>query len=130
MRENPGLSVAALPNAANASRSSTGERLRLASEAGVVEKDNAGRWRLQGGGGGRTAPYDGASVEPTAATEAHHIDDGPAPAHQPWIRKLAAYDRRETRKCTGRVRLTPSCEGRLCALASGMTAFEFCSTPS
>lgn len=48
MRDNPNSSVAALANAANASRSATGERLRRLSEAGVVEKDNAGRWRLKG----------------------------------------------------------------------------------
>lgn len=47
MRETPGLSVAALANAAEASRSSTGERLRRLSETGAVEKDAAGRWRLK-----------------------------------------------------------------------------------
>ena len=101
MRENPGLSVAALANAANASRSSTGERLRRLSEAGVVEKDNAGRWRLKAAEEAEPRPMTGASVELTAAPEAHHIDDGPAPTHQPWIRKLAAYDRRETSEMHG-----------------------------
>ena len=47
MRDNPGLSVIALANAANASRSATGERLRRLSKAGLVEKDSGGHWRLK-----------------------------------------------------------------------------------
>jgi hypothetical protein len=47
MRDNPCLSVITLANAAAASRSTTGERLRRLAAAGVVEKDHAGRWRLK-----------------------------------------------------------------------------------
>jgi hypothetical protein len=47
MRDNPGLSVIALANAAGSSRSGTGERLRQLSVRGVVEKDAAGRWKLK-----------------------------------------------------------------------------------
>ena len=48
MRETPGLSVAALANAAASSRSATGERLRQLASRGVVTKDSAGRWKLKG----------------------------------------------------------------------------------
>ena len=43
-----GLTVVALANLVDASRSATGERLRRLSDAGKVEKDHAGRWRLAG----------------------------------------------------------------------------------
>jgi hypothetical protein len=46
MRDNPGLSVIALANAAGSSRLATGERLRQLALRGVVEKDATGRWRL------------------------------------------------------------------------------------
>ena len=42
-----GLSVVALANLVDGSRSSTGERLRRLSDGGKVEKDHAGRWRLK-----------------------------------------------------------------------------------
>jgi hypothetical protein len=48
MRDNPGLSVIALANAAGSSRSATGERLRQMALRGVVEKDLTGRWKLKG----------------------------------------------------------------------------------
>jgi Winged helix-turn-helix DNA-binding len=47
MRDNPGLSVIALANAAGSSRSATGERLRQMAARGVVEKDLTGRWKLK-----------------------------------------------------------------------------------
>ena len=47
MRENPGLSVNALANAAGSSRSATGERLRQLALRGVIEKDLTGRWKLK-----------------------------------------------------------------------------------
>jgi DNA-binding IclR family transcriptional regulator len=47
MRDNPGLSVVALANAAGSSRSATGERLRQLAARGVVEKDLTGRWKLK-----------------------------------------------------------------------------------
>jgi hypothetical protein len=47
MLANPGLSVNALANAANASRSATGERLRGPASRGLVEKDSGGHWRLK-----------------------------------------------------------------------------------
>ena len=47
MRENPGLSVNALANAAGSSRSATGERLRGLASRGLVEKDSGGHWRLK-----------------------------------------------------------------------------------
>ena len=46
MKDNPSMSVIALANAVDASRSTTGERLRRLSAAGKVEKDHSGRWRL------------------------------------------------------------------------------------
>ena len=42
MRDNPGLSVVALANAAGSSRSATGERLRQMALRGVVEKSVTG----------------------------------------------------------------------------------------
>jgi hypothetical protein len=48
MKDNPNMSVVALANAAGGSRSATGERLRRLSEAGMVEKDLTGRWKLKG----------------------------------------------------------------------------------
>ena len=48
MRDNPGLSVNALANAANASRSATGERLRQLGRRGVIEEGGDGQWRLTG----------------------------------------------------------------------------------
>jgi hypothetical protein len=48
MRSSPGLSVAALAEAAAASRSRTGERLRQLAAQGTVEKDPEGRWRIAG----------------------------------------------------------------------------------
>jgi hypothetical protein len=48
MRDNPGLSVIALANAAGSSRSATGERLRQLALRGLVEKDATGRWKLKG----------------------------------------------------------------------------------
>jgi hypothetical protein len=47
MRQNPGLSVIALANAAGSSRSATGERLRQMALRGVVTKDTTGRWKLK-----------------------------------------------------------------------------------
>jgi hypothetical protein len=47
MRDNPGLSVAALANAAGSSRTAIGERLRRLAAQGAIEKDPAGRWRLK-----------------------------------------------------------------------------------
>jgi Winged helix-turn-helix DNA-binding len=47
MRDNPGLSVIALANAAGSSRTATGERLRQMAARGVVEKDLTGRWKLK-----------------------------------------------------------------------------------
>ena len=47
MRENPGLSVNALANAAGSSRSATGERLRQLALRSVIEKDLTGRWKLK-----------------------------------------------------------------------------------
>jgi hypothetical protein len=48
MRQNPGLSVIALANAAGSGRSATGERLRQMALRGMVEKDITGRWKLKG----------------------------------------------------------------------------------
>ena len=48
MRDNPGLTVIALANAAGSSRSATGERLRQMALKGTVEKDVTGRWKLKG----------------------------------------------------------------------------------
>jgi hypothetical protein len=48
MKDNPGLSVVALANAAGSSRSATGERLRQMALRGVVTKDITGRWKLKG----------------------------------------------------------------------------------
>jgi hypothetical protein len=48
MRDNPGLTVVALANAAGSSRSATGDRLRRLAASGAIEKDAAGRWRLAG----------------------------------------------------------------------------------
>jgi Winged helix-turn-helix DNA-binding len=48
MRDNPGLSIVALANAAGSSRTATGERLRQMAMRGVVEKDLTGRWKLRG----------------------------------------------------------------------------------
>ena len=56
MRDNPGLSVIALANAAGSSRSATGERLRQMALRGVVEKDLTGRWKLKGEGPGPQQP--------------------------------------------------------------------------
>jgi hypothetical protein len=47
MRDNPGLTVAALATAVSAGRSATGARLRQLAERGVVTKDSAGHWRLE-----------------------------------------------------------------------------------
>jgi hypothetical protein len=47
MRDNPGLTVIALANAAGSGRSTTGERLRQLADRGVVEKDTTGRWKLK-----------------------------------------------------------------------------------
>ena len=47
MRDNPGLSVNALANAAGSSRSATGERLRQMALRGMVTKDTTGRWKLK-----------------------------------------------------------------------------------
>lgn len=47
MRDNPGLSVIALANAASAGRSATGERLRQLAARGAVEKDSGGHWPLK-----------------------------------------------------------------------------------
>ena len=47
MRDNPGLSIVALANAAGSSRTATGERLRQMAVRGVVEKDLTGRWKLK-----------------------------------------------------------------------------------
>jgi len=52
MRDNPGLTVIALANAASAGRSATSERLRQLARREIVEKDAAGRWRLKGEGEG------------------------------------------------------------------------------
>lgn len=48
MRETPSLSVAALAKVANASLSTTGERLKRLAARGAIEKDFDGRWRLAG----------------------------------------------------------------------------------
>jgi hypothetical protein len=65
MADNPGMTVIALANSSNASRSPTGERLRQLAERGVVEKSASGRWRL------RDDPPDpppaGEASRPTAA---------------------------------------------------------------
>ena len=47
MRDNPGLSVTALANAAGSSRSAAGERLRQMALRGLVTKDITGRWKLK-----------------------------------------------------------------------------------
>lgn len=47
MRDNPGLSIVALANAAGSSRTATGERLRQMATRGLVEKDLTGRWKLK-----------------------------------------------------------------------------------
>jgi Winged helix-turn-helix DNA-binding len=47
MRDNPGLSVIALANAAGSSRSATGERLRQMAARGVVTKDITGKWKVK-----------------------------------------------------------------------------------
>jgi DNA-binding IclR family transcriptional regulator len=47
MRDNPGLTVIALANAAGGSRSATGERLRQMAKRGVVVKSSTGRWKLK-----------------------------------------------------------------------------------
>lgn len=47
MKDNPGLSVIALANAAGASRSAAGERLRQMAARGIVEKDLTGRWKVK-----------------------------------------------------------------------------------
>lgn len=47
MADNPGLSIVALANAAEASRSTTQARLQRLCEAGKVEKDRGGRWKLK-----------------------------------------------------------------------------------
>jgi hypothetical protein len=56
MRDNPGLTVVALANAARSSRSATGDRLRRLAASGAIEKDAAGRWRLVGEKAGPTQP--------------------------------------------------------------------------
>jgi Winged helix-turn-helix DNA-binding len=56
MRDNPGLSERALASAVGASRSSAAERLRRLCEAGVVEKDGVGRWRVAGESARPTGP--------------------------------------------------------------------------
>ena len=92
-RQNPGLSVNALANAANASRSATGERLRRLSEAGLVEKDGAGRWRLKAEG--VAARPIGGVADLTAAPEANCSEPGPpAAAHPRWLKPLSCYERR------------------------------------
>lgn len=58
MREMPGLRVAALANAANASRSRTGEMLRTLAAAGKVAKDHDGRWRLVEAAGEEPRPIE------------------------------------------------------------------------
>jgi hypothetical protein len=92
MRQNPGLSVIALANAAGSGRSATGERLRQMALRGVVEKDLAGRWKLreEARTAGGIAPY-AAAVELTAEEKPQ-----PAVTHAPWIRPIGDYERRET----------------------------------
>jgi Winged helix-turn-helix DNA-binding len=63
MRDNPGLSVIALANAAGSSRSATGERLRQLALRDLVEKDATGRWKLKGEGAG--PPAQGEALDPT-----------------------------------------------------------------
>jgi DNA-binding IclR family transcriptional regulator len=46
MADDSNLSVIALANVVDASRSATGERLRRLAQAGTVEKDHGGHWRL------------------------------------------------------------------------------------
>ena len=92
MRENPGLSVNALANAANASRSATGERLRQLGRRGVIEKGGDGRWRL---GGGRGAPYGGVAVDLTAAPKPIAATPCRRPRPARWVRALASYERKE-----------------------------------
>lgn len=67
MRNNPNMTVIALANLIDASRSSTGERLRRLSETGAVEKDAAGRWRLKAGEA-KEAEEAGKDVHPTIAS--------------------------------------------------------------
>ena len=78
MQANPGLSVIALANAANASRSATGERLRQLARRGDGRE---GRRRAVAAGGGRGAPKAARSDAPPAA----------APAR--WIRNVNDYGR-------------------------------------
>jgi hypothetical protein len=66
MRDNPGLSVIALANAAGSSRSATGERLRQLAARGVVEKDLTGRWKLKREG--PRPPMQGEEPRPTIAS--------------------------------------------------------------
>ena len=65
MRDNSGLSVIALANAAGSSRSATGERLRQMALRGVVEKDLTGRWKLKGGEAHPTMAGDARPMSPS-----------------------------------------------------------------
>jgi len=47
LTDNPGLSAARLAKAAGMSRSGAGDRLRRLARAGVIEKDDDGRWRIK-----------------------------------------------------------------------------------
>jgi hypothetical protein len=96
MRDNPGLSVIALANAAGSSRSGTGERLRQLALRGTVEKDLTGRWKLKA-----EEKEPGPTLPPVALTaaaepETECNDASPPPAHPPWLRPLSDYERRET----------------------------------
>ena len=56
LRDSPGLSVAALAEAAHVGRSTAEERLRQLSQCGAIEKDPEGRWKLKGEKPGPTQP--------------------------------------------------------------------------
>lgn len=87
------LTGVALANLVNASRSSTGERLRRLAQAGKVEKDRVGRWKLVeegtlSGRGAASAPFAAvAELTPAAAQEAEHAR---------WVKPLSSYERKET----------------------------------
>ena len=94
MRENPGLSVNALANAAGSSRSATGERLRRLASRGTCREGQRRSLAAQGGGDG-VGPYAGAPVDLTAAPEADRSDAPPLAAPSRWVRALACYERKE-----------------------------------
>ena len=56
MRNRPGASVAELAAIAGCGKSRALWRLHVLAERGAIEKDDAGHWRVKGGGAARTGP--------------------------------------------------------------------------